>query len=125
MSGYAVLKESDLLYGRELEGLVDDDKFVSYYQVESALHNYPKVLEAGVIVSRQDRETQVLKVYLALEDSFTAIKEMEAYCSEVEGYIRKSFLIKVPIKVLIHEKLPMTRSGKILRSVLRDYEEKK
>lgn len=125
MTGYAVLKDSSLLSGRELDGLVEDDKFVSYYQVESALYNFPKVLEAGVIVCCQEYESQVLKVYLALEDSFTANNEREAYCSEVEGYIRKGFSLKGPIKVLIHEKLPMTRSGKILRSVLRDYEDKK
>jgi acyl-coenzyme A synthetase/AMP-(fatty) acid ligase len=121
MSGYAALPDFEILNGRELDGLIVNDKFISYYQVESALYNYPKVLEAGVIVNIQDGESVILKVYLALEDSFSAKKEREQYCSAVEQYIRNSFSFKMPIWVLIREKLPMTRSGKILRSVLRDY----
>ncbi|AFV02851.1 MULTISPECIES: acyl-CoA synthetase [unclassified Dehalobacter] len=121
MSGYAALPDSEILNGRELDGLIVNDKFVSYYQVESALYNYPKVFEAGVIVNSQDGESVILKVYLALEDSFSAKEEREQYCLKVEQYIRNSFSFKMPIRVLIREKLPMTRSGKILRSVLRDY----
>jgi acyl-coenzyme A synthetase/AMP-(fatty) acid ligase len=28
------------------------DDFISYFQLESVLHTYPKVLEAGVIIKR-------------------------------------------------------------------------
>ncbi|UWG98004.1 hypothetical protein LPY66_04135 [Dehalobacter sp. DCM] len=123
MSGYALLQDVNMPYDRELEGLVEEDNFVSYYQMESSLYNYPKVLGAGVIISRQDGENPVLKVYLALEDSFLGKEDRETYCSEVESYIRKRFSLKAPIKVHIHEKLPMTRSGKVMRSVLRNYED--
>lgn len=121
MGSYATLQQMGILDGREREGIVVNNKLISYFQVESVLQNYPKVLEAGVIVKCSKGENEILKVYLALEESFADDVDRERYCAEVESFIQEKFALKIPVNVLIREKLPMTRSGKILRSVLYDY----
>ncbi|NLI92706.1 MAG: hypothetical protein GX434_11020 [Peptococcaceae bacterium] len=121
MGSYATLQQMGVLDGRERQGIIINNQFISYFQVESVLHCYPKVLEAGVIVKCNKGENEILKVYLALEETFQNEAEKERYCSEVEQYIRQKFSFQIPISVLIREKLPMTKSGKILRSVLYDY----
>lgn len=121
MGSFATLRQMGVLDGKQRDGLVVNNQFISYYQVESVLHNYPKVLEAGVIVQCSRGENEKLKVYLALEESFASNEEREKYCQEVEEFVRRKFSLEMPIKVLIRDKLPMTKSGKILRSVLVDY----
>jgi acyl-coenzyme A synthetase/AMP-(fatty) acid ligase len=121
MGSYAALREMGAIEGREREGIVVNNRVISYFQLESVLHSYPKVLEAGVIVQCQNGENEILKVYLALEESFSDDTEREKYCQEVERFIRQKFSIGMQINVLIRNKLPMTRSGKILRSVLYDF----
>jgi len=121
MGSYATLQQMGVPEGRKKEGIEIKDKLISYFQVESVLHSYPKVLEAGVIVKCNKGENEILKVYLALEKTFTDETEQERYCNEVENFIRQKFSLQIPIRVLIREKLPMTKSGKILRSVLYDY----
>lgn len=121
MRNQAALQQTSLPDGWEKQGLIIDEHFLSYYQVESALYCFPKVLEAGVIVKYQKGEKEILKVYLALEDSFSDEEEQARYCLEVEDFIRKEFYIPIPVRVLVRDKLPLTRSGKILRSVLCDY----
>lgn len=121
MGSFATLPQMNITEGREKEGIFVNDKFISYYQVESVLYSFPKVLEAGVIVGCSKGENEKLKIYLALEESFTSDQERESYCQEVEQFIEQRFSLKMPINVMIREWIPMTRSGKILRSVLVDY----
>ncbi len=121
MGSYATLQQMGVLEGWEREGIIVNNTFISYFQVESVLQTYPKILEAGVVVKCYKGENEILKVYLALEEDFANEKEREQYCQEVEHYIREKFPIMMPINVLVRDKLPMTRSGKILRSVLYDF----
>ena len=121
MSSYAILQQMGVLEGKERDGIFVNNRFISYYQVESVLYSFPKVLEAGVIVESQNQENEKLKIYLALEESFTSDQQREEYCKKVEEFIGRKFSLMMPINVLIRDKLPMTRSGKILRSILLDY----
>ena len=121
MGGFATLPQIGFLEGREKEGIFVNDRFISYYQVESVLYSFPKVLEAGVIVGCSNGENEKLKIYLALEESFTSDEERESYCQQVEEFIEQKFSLKMPVNVMIRDRIPMTRSGKILRSILVDY----
>ncbi|KUO61307.1 MAG: hypothetical protein APF84_11785 [Gracilibacter sp. BRH_c7a] len=122
MASYATLQKMDNLKGKEREsGIFVNDRFISYFQVESVLYSFSKVLEAGVIVQSHKEDNEKLKIYLALEESFNSDEERESYCQEVEEFVGRKFSLKMPINVLVRDKLPMTRSGKILRSVLIDY----
>ncbi|NLP44576.1 MAG: hypothetical protein GX351_08115 [Peptococcaceae bacterium] len=97
------------------DGFVLDNGFISYNQLETVLYTFPNVYEAAV--SNFRAEDQVLKVYISLENVLSA-KEKQDFCEEIEGYIRKTFAISIPISVLIRDKLPITKTGKILRSLL-------
>lgn len=121
MRSFATLQQIGVIDGKKGEGIISENGFISYYQVESVLHNFPKVLEAGVIVQCNQGENERLKIYLALEENFSSQAEMNSYCSEVENYIKRKFSLKMPVSVLIRNKLPMTKSGKLLRTVLHDY----
>lgn len=114
-------EEMGLIDGRQRDGVVLGQRFVSYFELESALLDYDGVAEAGVIadcVNAQDPfEGQTIKVFLALDEHAKAGFTPEG----VIEFIRHRFAILAPITVRIREKLPMTRSGKILRTVLREW----
>ena len=97
------------------DGFVLNNSFISYSQLESSLYDFPDVYEAAV--SNFKAEEQVLKVYISLERVLSA-KERQDLCQEIESFIRRTFAVSIPIMVLIRDKLPITKTGKILRSLL-------
>lgn len=121
MGSCAALQQVDFLGCKERDGIIANDRFISYYQVESLLYSYPKVYEAGVVSKSSKDENEILKIVLVLDELFHTEEEKQSYCQEVEGFIRKSFQFQMPINVFVRDKLPMTRSGKILRSLLLEF----
>ncbi|CAA7600289.1 AMP-binding enzyme C-terminal domain protein [Acididesulfobacillus acetoxydans] len=119
----AVQEEMGLIDGRQRDGIVVDRQFVSYFLIESALLEYPGVVEAGAVsdcVDRQDpAASQVLRIFLSLDDSVKV--DFETLQEGVKEYIRRKFDFKGPIVVREREKLPMTRSGKIMRTILKEW----
>jgi len=97
------------------DGFVLDNNFISYNQLESELYNFPDVYEAAISNFRADE--RVLKVYISLERVLSA-KERQDLCQEIESFIRRTFAVSIPILVLIRDKLPVTKTGKVLRSLL-------
>ncbi|HVJ50687.1 AMP-binding enzyme [Desulfitobacterium sp.] len=120
-SSFAALQQMGMLDGSQREGFFTGQTFISYFQVESMLWEYPKVLEAGVIVLSDSTQKQTLHIYLALEENSMNEREINAFCSEVANFVRNQFVIGCSLRVQVREKLPMTRSGKILRTVLKDW----
>lgn len=115
-------EEMGLIDGRQRDGLLLGQKFISYFQIESALLEYPGVAEAGVIadcVNEHDPGSgQILKVFLALDSN----ESVESLLPErVIEFIRQRFAIMGPVRITLKDKLPMTRSGKILRSILNEW----
>ena len=122
MGIYATMQQMGVSEAEERrDGIYGNSTFISYFLIESVLYSFPKVLEAGVIVENLKGENEKLKIYLALEEAFTSDEERENYCQKVKEFIGRKFFLEVKIDVLIRDKLPMTRSGKILRSILLDY----
>lgn len=114
-------EEMGIVDGRQRDGLVLGQRFISYFQVESALLDYPGVAEAGVVsecVNFHDPSGgQRIKVFLALEDQAKSDFSLDG----VVEFMQQRFAILAPIVVGIRDKLPMTRSGKILRTVLQEW----
>jgi acetyl-CoA synthetase len=105
-----------------LLGRVDDVVNVSGHrigtaEVESALVSHPKVAEAAVAPMPHDIKGQALYAFVTLKDG---ILESEELKTELAAHVRKEIgAIAVPDKIQFAPGLPKTRSGKIMRRILR------
>jgi len=86
-------------------------------EVESALVSHPKVAEAAVVGKPHPLKGQALVAYVVLKSGF---KRSDALRADLQKHVRSEIgAIAVPDEVYITEKLPKTRSGKIMRRVIR------
>jgi acetyl-CoA synthetase len=105
-----------------LLGRVDDVVNVSGHrigtaEVESALVSHPKVAEAAVAPMPHDIKGQALYAFVTLKEG---IEDSEELKKELAQHVRKEIgAIAVPDKIQFAPGLPKTRSGKIMRRILR------
>jgi acetyl-CoA synthetase len=105
-----------------LLGRVDDVVNVSGHrigtaEVESALVSHPKVAEAAVAPMPHDIKGQGLYAFVTVVDGVTPTEELR---KELLLHVRKEIgAIAVPDKLQFSPGLPKTRSGKIMRRILR------
>ncbi|HXR04074.1 MAG TPA: acetate--CoA ligase [Verrucomicrobiae bacterium] len=105
-----------------LMGRIDDVVNVSGHrigtaEVESALVSHPKVAEAAVAPMPHDIKGQGLYAFVTLKDG---VQESEELKKELGAHVRKEIgPIAVPDKIQFAPGLPKTRSGKIMRRILR------
>jgi acetyl-CoA synthetase len=109
-----------------LLGRVDDVMNVSGHristiEIESALVDHPLVAEAAVCGRADPITGQAIVAFVTLkggaEGSDDVIKELRAHVGKKIGPIAR------PASVVITQELPKTRSGKIMRRLLRDVAE--
>jgi acetyl-CoA synthetase len=109
-----------------LLGRVDDVMNVSGHristiEVESALVDHPAVAEAAVCGRNDALTGQAIVAFVTLKSgrdgSVEMLEELRSHVAEVIGPIAK------PANVLFTPELPKTRSGKIMRRLLRDVAE--
>jgi acetyl-CoA synthetase len=111
-----------------LLGRVDDVMLVSGHnisttEVESALVSHPKVAEAAVVGATDPQTTQAICAFVILRGSAS---EDEGLAEELRAHVAKQLgPIAKPKKVLPVAELPKTRSGKIMRRLLRDVAEQR
>ena len=87
------------------------------FEVESALMEHPAVAEAGVIGIPNSAAGEVVKAYVALKDGF---EPSEALRKELLGHARQRLGPAVaPKDIAFRRNLPKTRSGKIMRRLLK------
>ncbi len=105
-----------------LLGRVDDVVNVSGHrigtaEVESALVSHAKVAEAAVAPMPHDIKGQALYAFVTLKDGIAESDELK---KELANHVRKEIgAIAVPDKIQFAPGLPKTRSGKIMRRILR------
>jgi acetyl-CoA synthetase len=105
-----------------LMGRIDDVVNVSGHrigtaEVESALVSHPSVAEAAVAPMPHDVKGQGLYAFVTLKEG---IAESEEIRKELALHVRKEIgPIAVPDKIQFAPGLPKTRSGKIMRRILR------
>jgi acetyl-CoA synthetase len=86
-------------------------------EVESALVSHAKVAEAAVTPMPHEIKGQGLYAYVTLVDG---VKESDELKKELANHVRKEIgPIAVPDKIQFAPGLPKTRSGKIMRRILR------
>jgi acetyl-CoA synthetase len=114
-----------------LLGRVDDVMNVSGHrlsttEIESALVSHPKVAEAAVVGATDDTTGQAVCAFVILRES--ALQDGEeapdSLIEELRKHVQKEIgAIAKPRQIMIVEELPKTRSGKIMRRLLRDVAE--
>jgi acetyl-CoA synthetase len=109
-----------------LLGRVDDVMNVSGHristtEVESALVDHPAVAEAAVVGAADDVTGQAIMAYVIARGSADATPELG---EEVRQHVAKKLgAIARPKTLIFTDELPKTRSGKIMRRLLRDVAE--
>ncbi|MGB0099344.1 MAG: acetate--CoA ligase [Nocardioides sp.] len=108
-------------------GRVDDVMNVSGHrlsttEIESALVSHPKVAEAAVVGAKDEDTGQAVCAFVILRDE--AGDGGEDIVQELRQHVRKEIgPIATPRQIMIVPELPKTRSGKIMRRLLRDVAE--
>ena len=112
-------------------GRVDDVMNVSGHrlsttEIESALVSHPKVAEAAVVGAADETTGQAVCAFVILKES--ALEDGEeapdSLIEELRKHVQKEIgAIAKPRQVMVVPELPKTRSGKIMRRLLKDVAE--
>ena len=109
-----------------LLGRVDDVMLVAGHnlsttEIESALVSHPKVAEAAVVGAKDDTTGQAVCAFVILRGN---ADEGDDIVTELRNHVAKEIgPIAKPTKIMIVDELPKTRSGKIMRRLLKDVAE--
>jgi acetyl-CoA synthetase len=111
-----------------LLGRVDDVLNVAGHrlgtmEVESALVDHPKVAEAAVVGKPHEIKGQAVAAFVTVKEGVKSSPELADELKE--HVVRKIGAIARPDQILFAADLPKTRSGKIMRRLLRDIAEGK
>lgn len=107
-------------------GRVDDVINVSGHrlgtmEIESALVDHPAVAEAAVIGKNHDLKGQAVAAFVSLKDGIDATEDLK---SQIKAHVVKKIgALARPDDLFFTAELPKTRSGKIMRRLLRDIAE--
>jgi acetyl-CoA synthetase len=107
-------------------GRVDDVLNVSGHrigtmEVESALVDHPAVAEAAVVGKAHEMKGQAIAAFVSLRTGFHASPSLR---DELREHVAKKIgALARPDDILFSADLPKTRSGKIMRRLLRDIAE--
>ncbi|MEM0441241.1 MAG: acetate--CoA ligase [Candidatus Caldarchaeum sp.] len=116
---YAVKDHDGYIWvaGRADEVLKVAGHRIGTYELESVLISHKAVAEAAVVGVPDEVKGEVPLAFVVLKSGYTGGKEM---AEELTRWVRDTYgPIATPSGVLFIEKLPKTRSGKIMRRVLK------
>jgi acetyl-CoA synthetase len=103
--------------GRADDVIKSAGHLIGPFEVESALMEHPAVAEAGVIGKPDEVVGEVVKAFVSLKKGFEA---SDALRMELLGHARKKLGAAVaPKEIDFLPSLPRTRSGKIMRRLLK------
>ncbi|MED4603489.1 acetate--CoA ligase [Paenibacillus validus] len=107
------------------QGRIDDvintaGERVGPFEVESKLVEHPAVAEAGVIGKPDAMRGEIIKAFIALREGYTPSDELKA---DISKFVKEGLSAHAaPREIEFKDKLPKTRSGKIMRRVLKAWE---
>ena len=120
LTGDLARRDEDGYYwfvGRADDVIKSSGHLIGPFEVESALMEHPAVAEAGVIGVPDPTAGEVVKAFVALKPGF---EPSEALNRELLGHARKRLGAAVaPKSIDFRSNLPRTRSGKIMRRLLK------
>ncbi len=107
------------------QGRVDDvimtaGERVGPFEVESKLIEHPAIAEAGVIGKPDPVRGEIIKAFVALMDGYEPSEEL---IEDIRQFVKTGLAAHAaPREIEFRDKLPKTRSGKIMRRVLKAWE---
>lgn len=123
ISGDSAYKDEDGYFW--FQGRVDDvintsGERVGPFEVESKLVEHPAVAEAGVIGKPDPLRGEIIKAFIALREGY---QPSEQLIEDIKSFVKKGLAAHAaPREIEFKDKLPKTRSGKIMRRVLKAWE---
>tara|TARA_B100000900_G_C19969878_1_gene469325 strand:- start:140 stop:487 length:348 start_codon:yes stop_codon:yes gene_type:complete len=86
-------------------------------EIESALVSHKSVAEAAVVGKKDDLKGEAIVAFVSLEKDVDNSLDLE--CDLKNHVVKEIGIIAKPEKIIISDALPKTRSGKIMRRILR------
>ena len=123
VSGDSAYKDEDGYFW--FQGRVDDvimtaGERVGPFEVESKLVEHEAVAEAGVIGKPDRVRGEIIKAFVALKEGYEPSDELK---EDIRQFVKKGLAAHAaPREIEFKDKLPKTRSGKIMRRVLKAWE---
>ncbi|WP_280771994.1 acetate--CoA ligase [Salipaludibacillus daqingensis] len=107
------------------QGRVDDvimtaGERVGPFEIESKLLEHPAVAEAGVIGKPDPVRGEIIKAFISLREGYERSDELQ---EDIRNFVKKGLSAHAaPREIDFKDGLPKTRSGKIMRRVLKAWE---
>ncbi|MCZ7527214.1 MAG: acetate--CoA ligase [Acidimicrobiia bacterium] len=120
LTGDLAMRDDDGYFwfvGRADDVIKSAGHLIGPFEVESALMEHPAVAEVGVIGKPDPMAGEIVKAFVTLNRGFEWSEELQL---ELVGFGRKRLGAAVaPREIDVRDELPKTRSGKIMRRLLR------
>ena len=122
-TGDSAFKDEDGYFwfmGRVDDVIKTSGERVGPFEVESALVEHPAVAEAGVIGKPDALRGEIIKAFVSLRGGYTPSEDLKL---DISTFVKQHLAAHAfPREIEFMEKLPKTRSGKIMRRVLKAQE---
>ncbi|QDP38790.1 acetate--CoA ligase [Radiobacillus deserti] len=93
---------------------------VGPFEVESKLIEHPAVAEAGVIGKPDPERGEIIKAFITLNDGYEANDEL---LEDIRVFVKTGLSAHAaPREIEVKDTIPKTRSGKIMRRLLKSWE---
>jgi acetyl-CoA synthetase len=107
--------------GRADDVIKTSGERVGPFEVESALVAHPAVAEAGVIGKPDEVRGQIIKAFVALRKGHEPSEQLK---QNIADFVKATLAAHAaPREIAFVDKVPKTRSGKIMRRVLRAWDQ--
>lgn len=120
LSGDKAYKDDDGYFwfiGRADDVINTSGERIGPFEVESALVEYPDVVEAGVIGKPDALRGEIIKAFVVVKPGVEQTDELK---EKIKAFVKKHLAGHAyPREIDFIDKLPKTRSGKIMRRVLK------
>ena len=120
VAGDVAVRDKDgyiMILGRADDVINVSGHRIGTMEVESALVSHPAVAEAAVIGKPDPVKGEAIKAFVILKEGYTGSEEL---AEELKKQVRAELgALAVPSEIEFVDKLPKTRSGKIMRRVLK------
>ncbi len=123
VSGDSAYRDDDGYFW--FQGRLDDvintsGERVGPFEIESKLLEHPAVAEAGVIGKPDPERGEIIKAFIALNEGY---EQSDDLLEEIRQFIKTGLSAHTaPREIEVRDAIPKTRSGKIMRRLLKSWE---